>query len=143
LLAVGDGRFYGSVIVVDPVTLVVAALAAGAGAGVKDAAAQGIRDAYAALRSLVLRRVAGTPGGEVAVRQHEADPGTWQAPVAKVVRESGAGEDAEVLEAAERLMTLLDPEGAAAGRYAATMNATSSGHGRVYQAGRDQHINEK
>ena len=101
----------------DPVTVVVAALAAGAGAGAKETAAQVVKDAYAGLKALVLRRAAGTSGGEVAVEQHAADPKTWEAPVAKVVEESGAADDAEVVAAAQRLLELLDPEGTAAGTY--------------------------
>jgi hypothetical protein len=111
---------------VDPVTLVVAALAAGAGAGAKDAAAQAVKDAYAGLKALVLRRVADTPDGELAVERQESDPATWQAPVTKAVRESGAADDAVVVAAAQRLMELLDPKGAAAGRYTITASGERS-----------------
>jgi hypothetical protein len=106
--------------------LVVAALAAGAGAGVKDAASEVVRDAYAGLKALVLRKVADTPGAEVAVEQHEADPHTWQAPVTKAVRQSGAADDAEVVASAQRLMELIDPEGATAGTYMITASGTRS-----------------
>lgn len=126
MLAVSDSGSTGSVVGVDPVTLVVAALAAGAGAGVKDAAAQAVKDAYAGLKALVLRKVGDTPGGEVAVQQHEFDPDTWQVPVTKAVRESGAADDADVVAAAQRLMELLDPKGAAAGTYTITASGERS-----------------
>ena len=69
----------------DPVTLIVAALAAGASAGVTDAVSQGIQDAYAGLKALVLRRVQDQPAGEVAVIEHEKDPDTWSAPLVKTL----------------------------------------------------------
>jgi len=120
MLAVRDGGSTGSVVWVDPVSLVVSALAAGAAAGVTETATQVVKEAYAGLKALVLRRVEAEPGAEVAVEQYESDPETWRAPVAKVVRESGTAEDAEVVAAAQRLMELIDPRGTAAGRYVIT-----------------------
>ena len=43
----------------DPITLIVAALAAGAAAGLGDTASQAIKDAYAGLKGLIKRRFAG------------------------------------------------------------------------------------
>jgi hypothetical protein len=70
----------------DPVTLIVTALAAGASAGVIDALKDNAKDAakaaYARLRGLVRKRVAGNPGAELALTEHEADPENWAAPLA-------------------------------------------------------------
>src|SRR3954447_7343922 len=104
----------------DPVTLIVAALAAGAGAGGKDAAAQVVKDAYTGLKALVLRRVKDAPAGEVAVIEHEKDPDTWSAPLAKTLTTTGADRDPELVAAAQQLMELLDPAGAKAGTYTVT-----------------------
>src|SRR4051794_27100429 len=101
----------------DPVTLIVAALAAGAGAGLKDTATQVIKDAYAGLKALVLRRVKDTPAGEVAVTEHEKDPQTWSAPLAKTLTTAGADHDEGPIAAAQLLMELLDRAGARAGTY--------------------------
>src|SRR3954454_9760425 len=98
----------------DPVTLIVAALAAGAGAGVRDTAAQAVKDAYAGLKALVLRRVKDTPAGEMAVVEHEKDPDTWSAPLAKTLTTTGADRDPELIASAQRLLELLDPAGAKA-----------------------------
>ncbi|BEP13413.1 hypothetical protein acdb102_17240 [Acidothermaceae bacterium B102] len=110
----------------DPVTLIVAALAAGAGTGLKDTTAQAVKDAYAGLKALVLRRVHDTPAGEVAVVEHEKDPDTWSAPLAKTLATSGAGQDGELVAAAQRLMELLDPAGAQAGTYTVTATGDHS-----------------
>src|ERR1700722_6846176 len=52
-----SGAYQGGV-GMDPVTLIVAALVAGAAAGLKDTASSAIKDAYNGLRGLVLRRLA-------------------------------------------------------------------------------------
>jgi hypothetical protein len=101
----------------DPVSLVVGALAAGAGAGLKDTAAAGVKDAYAGLKQLLVRRFSGKPAAEVALAEHETDPDTWRAPLEKALTELGATGDGDVLAAAQRVMELLDPAGAQAGIY--------------------------
>ncbi len=108
----------------DPVTLIVAALAAGASAGVTDAVSQAVKDAYAGLKALVLRRVKDQPAGEVAVVEHEKDPDTWSAPLTKTLTTAGADRDPELITAAERLLQLADPAGANAGNYTVNIAAT-------------------
>jgi hypothetical protein len=113
----------------DPVTLIVAALAAGASAGMTDTTSQGIKDAYAGLKSLALRRVKDQLAGEVAVIEHEKDSGTWTAPLTKTLAAAAADQDPELVSAAQGLLELLDPAGARAGTY--TVNITASGHHSV------------
>lgn len=102
---------------VDPVSLIVTALVAGVAAGGKDAVSSLVKDAYAGLKALVVRRVAAQPAGQAAVEEHEKDPETWRAPVTKALAESGAATDDELLAAARRVLELTDPEGTAAGSY--------------------------
>ena len=108
-----------------PVTLIVAALDAGASAGVSDTVSQGIKDAYTSLKGLVLRRVKDTPAGEVAVAEHEKNPDTRAAPLAKTLTTAGADTDTDpqVIEAAQRLLQLTDPDGACAGIYTVNIAA--------------------
>jgi hypothetical protein len=101
---------------VDPVTLVVAALAAGASTGLGEVATAAVKDAYAALRSLLSARLGRGRASEV-VEEHAADPDTYDKPVRKVIGESGVADDPEVLAAAQRLMQLTDEAGSAAGKY--------------------------
>ena len=107
----------------DAVAVIETALAAGAGAGMKATATEAVKDAYAGLKALVLRRVQDHPAGEVAVVEHAKDPETWSAPLAKTLTDANAGEDPDLLAAAQRLLQLLDPGGARAGTY----NITASG----------------
>jgi hypothetical protein len=59
----------------DPISLIIAALAAGAIAGVKNTAGQAVNDAYAGLKALVRRRFAGNRDAEAALDQSEQQPG--------------------------------------------------------------------
>ena len=108
----------------EPVTLILAALAAGGSTGLTETVSQGTQDAYAALKALVLRRVKDTPAGEVAVVEHEKDPETWQAPLAKSLTAAGVEQDQELIAAAQRLLQIVDPEGARAGTYTVNIAAT-------------------
>src|SRR3954451_7478567 len=101
----------------DPVTLVIAALAAGAGAGLKDAAGSAIKDAYNGLRAVLQRRFAGKPSAEVALTQYEQDPSTWDKPLRKELTETGADGDAEALELAQKVLALVDRAGSNASKY--------------------------
>jgi hypothetical protein len=109
----------------DPITLIVAALAAGASAGavdaLKDSAKDAAQAAYAKLRGLVRQRVAGNPGAELALTEHEADPRTWEAPLSAKLAQAGAGNDEELVAAAQALMDLIDQAGAKAGKYNVTV----------------------
>jgi RIP homotypic interaction motif len=105
----------------DPITLIVAALVAGATSGaldeVKDGAKAGVKAAYAKLRSLATKKVAGNPGAEAALAEIEADPETWKAPLAAKLTQLDAASDADLVTAAKAFMDLLDEAGAKAGKY--------------------------
>jgi hypothetical protein len=109
----------------DPITLIVAALAAGAVSGaldtVKDGAKAGITAAYAKVRGLVHKRVAGNPGAELTLAEYEADPKTWEAPLTAKLKQVGAADDADLVAAAKALMELVDQAGARAGKYNVTI----------------------
>lgn len=101
----------------EPVTLIVAALAAGAATGTTDAAAAAVREAYAGLRDLLRRRVGRHPEVNAALEGHVSAPVDDQDRLAALLSETGVGGDAEVVAAAQRLMALVDPPGARQGKY--------------------------
>ena len=101
----------------DPITLIVTALAAGAALGVKDAASSAVKDAYAGLKALAKRRLAGRPDAEVVLARHEQAPQTWQAPLLAELGEAGADRDRDLVAAAQALMNLLDQAGSRSGKY--------------------------
>jgi hypothetical protein len=112
----------------DPITLIVAALVAGATTGVldtvKDGAKAGIAAAYAKVRGLVQKRVAGNPGAELALAEYEADPANWTTPLTAKLKQVGAADDADLVAAAKALMELVDQAGARAGKYNVTIKGS-------------------
>lgn len=109
----------------DPVTLIVAALAAGASAGaisaLQDDVKDAVKSAYAKLRGLVKKKVAGNQAAEVALAEYDADPATWEAPLTAKLKQAGAADDADLVAAARALMDLVDQAGARAGKYSVTI----------------------
>jgi len=110
---------------VDPITLIVAALAAGASAGALSALQDDVKDAvksaYAKVRGLVKKRVAGNQSAEVALAEYEADPTTWEAPLTAKLKQVGAADDVDLVAAAKALMELVDQAGARVGKYNVTI----------------------
>jgi hypothetical protein len=101
----------------DPITLIVTALAAGATSGVTDTLSSAVKDAYINLIALVKKRFAGRSDAELVLAKHENAPQTWQAPLAAELSEAGAGRDSDLVAAAQALMSLVDATGSLAGKY--------------------------
>ena len=96
----------------DPITLIVTALAAGAALGAQDTVSAMVKDAYAGLKALVKKRLGGRPGGELVLAEHARAPETWQAPLMAELAESGADSDRDLIAAAQALLDLVGgPEG--------------------------------
>ncbi len=88
---------------VDPVSLLVNSLAAGAAAGMKPTAARAITDAYAAVKRLVKDR----HGVDVAPLERNPASEAKRQSVAEDLRETKAGHDEELLEAARQLVAAV------------------------------------
>jgi hypothetical protein len=101
----------------DPITLIVTALASGAGAGLTDTASSAVKDAYGSLKALVKKRLAGRPDAELVLAKYEKAPQTWQAPLAAELDHTGAAGDRDLVAAAQTVMSLLDAAGTRAGKY--------------------------
>jgi hypothetical protein len=90
-------------VLVDSVELVVAALGAGAAAGVSDTASAAVKDAYGKLASLV-RKVLGRDDDQL--REQLADPATTRDELVAALTTADAGNDAELVAAARALLRL-------------------------------------
>jgi hypothetical protein len=106
---------------VDPVSLIVAALVAGAAAGVGDAATSAIKDAYAGLKALIKKKFAGSPAADVALEQHEKAPEAWEPALRQQIAETGADQDEAILAAAEAVLKEV-PSGTRVGNATVTVN---------------------
>ncbi len=86
----------------DPITLILAALAA----GIQATAGEAVKDAYAGLKTLLQRKFTGKPVAEVALVEHEKKPDIWKAPLAQGLQETEADQDQDIIAAAQRLIQL-------------------------------------
>jgi len=82
----------------DPVSIILVALAAGAAAAAKDTASQAVKDAYAGLKALVKKRFAGKPQAEIALTEYEKNEDTWQKPLQKSLVRISKGEQTTTLQ---------------------------------------------
>jgi hypothetical protein len=101
----------------DPVTLILAALAAGAGTAVLDEARDSVKAMYARLVTLVRERLGESPTTEVLLAEYERDHETYEAPLRAKLIQAGAANDEGLVAAAQQLLALLDTRGARAGKY--------------------------
>jgi hypothetical protein len=112
----------------EPVTLILAALAAGASAGVLDALKDDVKEkaraAYAKLRGLAKKRVSGRPHGELALAEYESAPQKWEGLLTAELTEAGAARDDDLVAAAKALMELVDQSGAKSGKYNVTIKGS-------------------
>lgn len=88
----------------EPVSIIVTAIAGGALAGLKPTAEQAVKDAYAGFKALLRRKY-----GSVDVTPIENKPESQvkRDSVAEDLRDAGAEQDPELLEAARALLELL------------------------------------
>jgi hypothetical protein len=101
----------------DPITLIVSALVAGAAAATKDTASEAIKDAYHSLKNLLMGKFAGKPKAQAALVDYEEDPETYEKPLKKALTETHIDQDQDILEAAQKLMTLVQPQQMGMGKY--------------------------
>jgi hypothetical protein len=101
----------------DPVSVVLAALAAGATGGAKDTASQAMKDAYAGLKALVKKRFEKKPQAEMALAEYEQDLDTWEKPLQKSLIEAGADQDEAIVRQAQQVLKLVNPQQASQGKY--------------------------
>ena len=119
----------------EPVSLIVAALVAGSSEAIKDTAAQAVKDAYAGLRRLLKRKSKDEPSVADAVDGTQGDPAGAEEILRRELARVGVADDEEVVRAAQRLLALIDPEGARGGKY----NVTISG-GKGVVVGDHAHV---
>jgi|HubBroStandDraft_2_1064218.scaffolds.fasta_scaffold509885_2 hypothetical protein len=98
----------------DPITLILTALVAGASMGVMDElkgeVKEKVKAAHARLRDLASKRfrAAGIPNAEAILAEYEADPESYKTPLAKKLGVADAGKDDAIVAAAKAVLELLD-----------------------------------
>lgn len=105
----------------DPVSLIVAALAAGASAALKDTAGEAVKDAYGALKTLLRRKLGNAPLAQQVIDKHAEAPEVWEKPLQQELATAQVADDEEVIRAAQELLARDDPDGARSGKYNVTI----------------------
>lgn len=93
----------------DPITLIVAALALGASDGVRDTAQQAIGDAYSAVKDLITKRYASV-STDVEGLEQEPEEGLRRALLEKKLTQAGAGDDVELYGLAQALLSAVEEQ---------------------------------
>ncbi|MGW4771836.1 hypothetical protein ACWEO2_27830 [Nocardia sp. NPDC004278] len=90
----------------DPVTLIAAAVAAGAAAGAGETAKRAVADCYVALKGLISRQYGVVDAEVIGVESEPEEPLRRQL-LARQLEKAGAGQDLEVRAAAEELLRVI------------------------------------
>jgi len=97
----------------EPISTIVAALAAGAVAALKPTAEQAVKDAYSGLKALVQRKYAAVT---LDALERKPESAAQQGAVAETLGDAGAADDAELLAKARELAATLQRHDPDAGR---------------------------
>lgn len=92
----------------DPVTVIMTGLAAGAGEVLKDGVKHSVIDAYRSLRDRVRELLGDDDDAQRALVAYEEAPDEWKDQLSGKLAESGADGDPEVISAADVLLSLLE-----------------------------------
>ncbi len=103
----------------EPVSLIVGALTAGAAMAAQQVGKTAVKDSYEGLKKLIVNRFQKEKNntGEMAVEQFEAKPEIWEAPLKDALVETNANQDDAIIKAAQDLMALIEPKQAAMGKF--------------------------
>ena len=101
----------------DPLTIIVSAVAAGAAAASKDVVAEAMKDAYTGLKTLIQRKYQDKEEVQDALDGVEKKPesGPRQGVLKEELETVKAGEDTELVKEAQKLLDLLKEHGVEAG----------------------------
>ncbi len=95
----------------EPISVILIALASGAGTVFVDGVAgEAAKDAYSTVKTLVTRKFKGDSKAELILESYEEAPEIWQKPLEKELREVKVEEDKELVQAAEKVVQGVDSE---------------------------------
>lgn len=105
----------------EPVSLIVAVLTAGATAALQETAGGAIKDGYKAPKALPRRRLTGGPAGEAVLEEVEWAPEADTTALKERLAATDAEADQELLRVAREPFERVNPEGARVGKYNVTI----------------------
>ncbi|MDH3317054.1 MAG: hypothetical protein OEN48_14385 [Betaproteobacteria bacterium] len=111
----------------DPISTILAALAAGAVAAAKETAGTAIKDAYEGLKSLIKKKFGDKNLVKAAVDAHASEPQPSEAILRPALKEAAVDQDAELLAAAKALLAKADSDGSISRRYSLQVTGNVQG----------------
>ncbi len=102
----------------EPTTIIVAALIAGAAAAAKDTASEALKDAFNGIKARIRHCFQDRRSTDVAMEELEKDPDMWEQRLTKAVTDCGLDRNEEILEMAHRLLELVKAEAPNSSKYA-------------------------
>lgn len=109
----------------EPVTtLILTALAFGA----RGIASEAIKDSYKKLKELIQRKFVGNQEAETALAAYEEDPDAWEARLSDLLTQTGAIKETDIIEASQKLITHINPQQAASGKYNVQITGNVQGY---------------
>ena len=92
----------------DPIALILTALAAGAAALAKGSLSEAGKDAYKHIKSRIQRKLQGNSQGQIVFAEYEKDPETWEKPLKKALTQIGVERDNELQKLANQLLVQIN-----------------------------------
>lgn len=101
----------------EPISLILAALVAGATAATKDTAGVAVKDAYEGLKALIKKKFEKDALAQAMVEAKPEDIKQAEALLRNKITEAGIDQDVEILKAAAEILKKEDPQGEKEGNY--------------------------
>ena len=101
----------------EPISLIITALVAGAAAATKDTAAKAVKDSYEGLKMLIKRKFDGDSLAQAMIDAKPEEIKQAEGLLKGKISDAGVDKDEEVLKAAQEIMKKEDPLGFQEGKY--------------------------
>lgn len=121
----------------EPISIILAALAGGAAALSKGMLSEASKDLYSSLKTHLRRKLAGNPQGQMTLAEYEGDPKTWELPLKKILTQVGADRDKEILNTSRQLSNLIQQT--SGGKNFTIVGSTLSGQVNIGDTVVEQH----
>ena len=105
----------------EPITLILTALATGTALVAKGTLTAVGKDAYDTLKTRLQHKFTDNPKAEMVLADYLEEPDTWEKPLRKELTKAAADQDQEIMQAAQKLIHLVQPQQAGKGKYVIQM----------------------
>lgn len=119
----------------EPISLILAAMAAGTVAAAKDTAGTAVKDAYNGLKELIKKKFAGDAQAQAMIDAKPEDIKQAEGLLKDKIVEAEVDQDVEILKLAEELLKQLKPEEATGESYQLNVGGNFTGVGRDVNTG--------